>query len=125
MQVAAGWIMLFALDHLALEHVHVLAGRVRVDVWPAAAGRHLHDPRAHAGGAGQVAATATGADLDRRDVRGDQRQHFTGDRGHRACTDGSSPAACRTARISTPGNARMPASPLVPFPSCTGANTRW
>src|SRR3546814_16629078 len=74
MQVAAGWIMLFALDHLALEHVHVLAGRVRVDVWPAAAGRHLPDPRAHAGGAGQVAATATGADLDRRDVRGDPRQ---------------------------------------------------
>src|SRR3546814_19213978 len=103
MQVAAGWIMLFALDHLALEHVHVLAGRVRVDVWPAAAGRHLHDPRAPAGGAGQVAATATGADLDRRAVRGDQSQPVTGARGHRACTTGPSAAPCRTAPRSSPG----------------------
>src|SRR3546814_13334556 len=37
-QVAAGWIMLFALDHLPIEYVHRRAGRVRGAVWPAADG---------------------------------------------------------------------------------------
>jgi hypothetical protein len=104
-QPAAGAEYPVALDHLAFEHVHVLARGMLVDVRPLAARRHLDDPRAHAARGRQVAAEAARPDLDPRNIVDGHRQHPAGHRGHRACPGGSQAAARRAGLRSHVGKA--------------------